>query len=169
MKRKVSFATAAMAATGSMAAALWLAVPAGASSAASRAVTGTEHFQFMTTSVTFSPVSVIAFGAFTTAGRISNTVGNVDTLAFPGGTFKVAHPNGIGPTTLNPKTCLLTVTKHGTYKIFGGTGKYAGISGHGVAHLSILAITARSGGKCTMTKPPVALQLIVTQSGPVRL
>jgi hypothetical protein len=157
-----------MAAAGAVAAALWLAVPAGASSAASRTVTGTEHFQFMTTSATFSPVSVIVFGVFTTAGRISNTVGNVDTLAFPGGTFKVAH-SGTGPTTVNPKTCLVTSTQHGTYKIFGGTGKYAGISGHGIAHLSLLAIAARSGGKCTMTKPPRALQLIVRQSGPVSL
>ena len=106
---------------------------------------------------------------FTTAGRVANPGSKVEIYGFPGGTFKVAHPNGIGPTTLNPKTCLFTSHQQGTYKVFGGTGKYAGISGHGVAHLSILAITARSGGKCTMTKPPVALQLIVTQSGPVRL
>jgi len=164
LKKIVFFTTVVTAAA---ATAVWLAVPAGASPAAGPAVTGTEHFQFMTTSTSFSPVSVIVFGVFTTAGRISHTVGNVDTLAFPGGTFKIAHSKGIGSTTVNPKTCLVTTRQRGTYKVFGGTGKYAGISGHGTAHLSILAIAARSRGKCTMTKPPLALQLIVRQSGPV--
>jgi hypothetical protein len=166
LKRTVFFATAATAAA---ATAVWLAVPAGAAPAASSAGTGTEHFQFMTTSTSFSPVRVIVFGVFTTAGRISHTVGNVDTLAFPGGTFKIAHSKGIGSTTVNKKTCLVTTRQRGTYKVFGGTGKYAGISGHGTAHLNILAIAARSRGKCTMTKPPLALQLIVRQSGPVTL
>jgi hypothetical protein len=159
---------AAMAAAGAMAAALWLAVPAGASSAASPSVTGTEHFQAMTTSTTFNPTSVIASGVFTTAGRVANPGSKVEIYGFPGGTFKVAHSKGIGPTTFNPKTCLLTVHQHGTYKVFGGTSKYAGISGHGIYHSSILAIFASSGGKCSQTKL-LALQLIVREAGPVSL
>ena len=77
---------------------------------------------------------------------------------FSNGSFKVAHT---GPTTqsLNPKTCLLTVTGHGIYKISGGTGAYAGISGSGKYTLSILAIVPKSGGKCSTTMPPTTARL----------
>ena len=30
----------------------------------------------------------------------------------------------------------------------GGTGKFAGTSGHGTHHVNVLAVLARSGGKC---------------------
>ena len=61
----------------------------------------------------------------------------------------------------------MTVSVHGTYTLSGGTGKYAGIRGHGTYHLSILGIGARSGGQCTTHKPPVAWQQIIQASGPV--
>jgi hypothetical protein len=51
----------------------------------------------------------------------------------------------------------------------GGTGKYAGISGHGRYRLDILAVGARSHGTCTQNKPPVTFELIVRASGPVHL
>ena len=73
-----------MAASG---AALWLAVPAGASSTA---VTGTEKFQIMTTSATSSTASVIAAGVFT-AGGVDHQGNKVDTFVFSNGSFKVAH------------------------------------------------------------------------------
>jgi hypothetical protein len=57
----------------------------------------------------------------------------------------------------------------GTYKIFGGTGKYAGISGSGKYQLSILAVAAQSAGKCTTQKALLAFQQIVKFSGPVSL
>src|SRR5215831_7102025 len=127
--------------------ALWLAVPAGASSAA---VTGTEKFQIMSTSATSSTASVIAAGVFT-AGGVDHTGNKVDTFVFSNGSFKVAHK---GPSTahINPKTCLLTITGHGTYK------------------LNILAVAAKTAtGKCSQTKPPTAFQQIVKASGTVSL
>src|SRR5262249_39718926 len=86
---------------------------------------------------------------------------------FPAGSFKVVHSKGSGTQTFNRKTCLVTVNLKGTYKIFGGTGKYAGISGSGKYQLSILAVVARSAGKCS--GPFVAFQQIVKFSGPGRL
>src|SRR5690348_9662802 len=165
MKRIASFATAASAAATATAAALWLAVPAGAAPAG-RGISGIEHFQLVTTSATAATQGVIATGVFT-AGGVDHQGSKVDTFVFPGGSFKVAHSQGTGTQNVNPKTCLITVRVHGTYKLFGGTGKYAGISGHGIYHLSILGIGARSGGKCTMHKPPVAWQQIIKAAGPV--
>ena len=58
---------------------------------------------------------------------------------------------------------------HGTYTLTSGTGTYAGITGNGTYKLSILAIGARSGGKCSQSKPPVAWHQVINASGPVSL
>lgn len=164
MKRIVSIATAAGSVMAAAATALWLAVPAGATSAGA---SGTENFQIMTTSATSSTASVIASGVFT-AGGVDHTGNKVDTFVFSNGSFKVAHK---GPSTqhFNPKTCLLTVVGHGTFKISGGTGAYAKISGAGTYKLNIIAVAAKTAGKCSQAKPPVAFQQIVKASGQVSL
>lgn len=130
---------------------------------------GIEHFQLMTTSATATTSSVIAYGVFTGAGVDHQISNNVDRFVFPNGNIRVHHSNGKGPQTFNPKTCLLTINQHGTYLITHGTGKFAGITGHGVYHLSIIAIGARSHGKCSQTKPPVAFHQVINASGPVSL
>jgi hypothetical protein len=166
LNRIVSVGTAA--AAGAAAAAVWLAVPAGASPAVGPAVSGTEHFQSVSTSATATRQGVIAFGVFTAPG-VDHFGTLTDTFVFPAGTFKLRHSKGTGTPKLNPKTCLFTLSVHGPYKIFGGTGEYAGIRGRGTGQLSVLAILARSGGKCSGTKPPVAYQRILKLSGPVTL
>ena len=141
-------------------------MPAGA--AVRPAVSGTENFQLMTTSATSNTASVIASGVFT-AGGVDHMGSKVDTLVFPTGTFKIAHSKGTGKPTLNPKTCLLTLSLHGTIALSGGTGAYKGISGKGTYQFSVLAILARSGGKCTMKKPPAILQVIIKATAAVKL
>ena len=164
MKRIASFATAAAAAT---AVALWLAVPAGAAPARP-AITGTEHFHIVTTTPGATSESAIVTGVFT-AGGVDHPGSKVDTLVFPTGSFKVAHSKGTGTQSLNPKTCLLTVTLKGTITLSGGTGAYAGISGSGTYHFSLLAVEGKSGGTCSMTVPPPAYQQIITGTATVTL
>jgi hypothetical protein len=130
---------------------------------------GIEHFQLMTTSPTATTSSVIAYGVFTGAAIDHQVSNNVDRFVFSNGAIRVHHSNGKGPQTFNPKTCLLTINQHGTFLITHGTGKFAGISGHGTYHLSILAVGARSHGKCSQTKPPVAFHQVINASGPVSL
>jgi hypothetical protein len=129
---------------------------------------GTEQFQIMTTSATSSTSSIIARGVFT-AGGVDHSGNKVDTAVFSNGSFKIAHSKGTGSQSFNPKTCLMTISLHGTYTLSGGTGAYAGISGSGKYRVSILAVGARSGGKCSKTKPPVAFQQLIKASGPVKL
>jgi len=149
-------------------AALSLGVPAMAAQGAAPTATGTEHFQLVSTSATSSTARVIAYGVFT-APAVDHMGSNVDKFVFRNGSFKVRHVNGKGGTqSFNPKTCLTKVSQPGTYRIFGGTGKYAGIRGHGTFVFSLLAIGAKNSlGKCTRTKPPVAFQQIIRASGPV--
>jgi hypothetical protein len=142
---------------------------ASASPAARPSVAGIEHFQLMTTSATSNRESIIAIGGVFTAGGVDFQGSKVDRVVFPGGTFKIAHSSGTGKRVFNPKTCLGVINLHGTYKLGHGTGKYKGISGHGRYQLSILFVGARSKGKCSQTKPPVAFQQIIKAQGPAHL
>jgi hypothetical protein len=165
VKRIVSIAAAAGSVMAAAATALWLAVPAGASSAH---VTGTENLQIVNTSATSNTSSVVATGVFTDGG-VDHGGNKVDTIVLSNGSFKVAHK---GPSTqhVNPKTCLLTVVGHGTFKITGGTGAYSKLTGAGTYKLNITAVAARNAaGGCSMKKPPLAFQQIIKASGKVSL
>ncbi len=143
---------------------------ASASQAAGTASSGFEHFQLLNTSAANNaPSSIIATGLFT-AGGVDHPGNKVDTVVFPNGTFKIAHSNGTGTPRFNPRTCLSTITLNGTYRLSGGTGAYAGISGHGIYRLNILIVGARnSAGKCSNKLPPTAFQQIIKAQGPVSL
>jgi hypothetical protein len=136
--------------------------------AAHPATSNTEHFREMTTSATSSKSSLIATGVFT-AGGIDNQGVTPETFTFPNGTIQIKHHAVHTKQTLNSKTCLFTVSQSGTYKLIGGTGTYTGISGHGTYALSILAVLARSKGKCSMSKLPAAYQQTINAHGPVTL
>ncbi len=135
------------------------------------ATTGTENFQFMSTSATSSTSSLIASGVFTAPGVDHEAQnGNTAKFVFANGTISLKHSKGTGKQSFNPKTCLLTINQHGTYTLTGGTGSYSGITGNGKYQLSILAIGARnSAGKCSQTKAPVAFHQVINASGPVTL
>lgn len=167
-KRK-ALTAAAIAVSAAAATVLWFAVPASASPAVSTARTVNDYIQIMTTSATSNNLGAIEWGSVFTGAGVDHSGNNVDTLVFPGGTYKVRHGSGTGTQTLNPKTCMLRVNLHGTDTAFGGTGKFRGISGDGTWQASVLAIYARSAGKCSTTKVPLAFQQIITGSGHTKL
>jgi hypothetical protein len=138
-------------------------------STGSAGTSGAQSFQLMTTSSTSSGGSIIARGVFTRAGVDHEQAHNNATFVFSNGTVRLHHSAGKGPQSFNPKTCLLTVSERGTYRLTGGTGKYAGITGGGHYQLSILAVGARSGGKCTQNKPPLAFHQVINASGTAAL
>lgn len=138
-------------------------------STGSAATSGAQSFQMMSTSSTSSASSVIARGVFTGAGVDHEHAHNNATFVFRNGTVRLHHSAGKGPQSFNPKTCLLTISERGTYRLTGGTGKYAGITGGGHYQLSILAVAARSGGKCSQSKPPLAFHQVINASGTAAL
>ena len=145
------------------------AMTASAAPAPSPASAGTEHFQFMSTSGTGNTGKIIASGLFTAPGTDHEGAHNLSKFVFANGTIRIRHSPGKGSQHFDPNTCLLTMHLHGTYQLLGGTGRYAGISGGGKYQLSVLAIGAKSNGKCTNNRPPVALEQLIQASGPVRL
>jgi hypothetical protein len=135
---------------------------------ASTAAAPVLHFQIMQTSVTANTAPVLAYGAFTGGG--TDFQGNTtDTFKFAGGTFRVFHSPGTGPQSFDPHTCLFTQNQHGTFALSHGTGRFAGISGHGTYHISVLGIGTRVNGACSQNTQPVAFHLVIEASGPVHL
>ena len=141
-----------------------------AASASQAGSSGTEHFQLVNTNpANNAPSSIIARGVFT-AGGVDHPGSKVDTVVFPNGTFKIAHSNGTGTPRFNAKTCLFTLALNGTYRLSGGTGAYAGISGHGIYRANIMFVGARNAaGKCSNKLPPTAFQQIIRAHGPIHL
>ena len=140
---------------------------ASASPAAPRAASGTEYVQVMSTSAA-GPASAIARGVFTAAGQASLGDARVGTIVFPGGTVVLSHRPGKGSSRFYPGACLSLISQSGTYQIVRGTGRYAGISGHGTYQLSLEIVAARVHGACSSAKPPVAQQELLLLAGPVR-
>ena len=107
-------------------------------------------------------------GAFTAGGTVV-THGASALVTLPGGTFKVSAKAGQQTRNFSKTTCLFTVTVRSTDTLGHGTGKYAGISGSGKSTFSLRAVFPRVAGACTMHRPPLALQEILSATGPVSL
>jgi hypothetical protein len=166
--RKTIAALIGAAATVTMISGAGLAAASTHQAAAHPAVTKTEHFQAMSTTVTSNKVHLIAYGGFTAGGVDVQNRNGSDTFRFPGGTFHVTHKALGGHSHFTKATCLNKITQHGTFKISKGTGKFAGIRGSGHYKLLVLFIAARnSHGACSQRKPPVASQLLIQAQGPV--
>jgi len=144
---------------------------ASAASAGRAAPSGTEHFQLVSASATASKAPVIAYGLFGAAG-IDHMGNSVDKFVFKGGTFKVFHSPGKGTPHFNTRTCVLSGTIRGTFRVYGGTGTYAKISGHGHYVLSLLAVAKRTAsGSCNSNQNalPAASEEIIKASGRIKL
>jgi hypothetical protein len=159
----------ALAATAATAAATIGISAASAATAASSAASGTEYIQVMSASTGSGPASVITHGVFTAAGQGRLGDAKVGTLTFPGGTVVLSHRQAHGSQHFSPASCLSLVSQSGSYQIVRGTGRYAGISGHGTYQLSLEIVAARVHGQCSPTRPPLAQQELLRLSGPVRL
>jgi hypothetical protein len=170
MRKPVKLALAATAAAIATAAGVTAVgvTAASAGPAASHTASGTEFIQVMSASVAPGPASVIARGVFTAAGQTRLGDAKVSTIRFPGGTIVLSHHQAHGSARFSPASCLSLVSQSGSYRIVRGTGRYAGISGHGTYQLSLEIVAARAGGRCSSVKPPLAQQELLRLSGPVR-
>jgi hypothetical protein len=123
----------------------------------------------MSTSTNSATSTVIATGAFTTAGTFTGSLaqGGTDTARLPGGTFKITAGKFSGATGFFPGTCLTISQGNGTYKIHDGKGNYARISGSGGFAFNAQSVAVRNAsGDCGGT---IASELIITLKGPVKL
>ena len=131
-------------------------------------ITGRQHFQAISSSLTSSKSPVLAYGVFNASGTDTQTGRRTDTFAFPGGSFRVTHNTTRRRSHFSRRTCAEVIHQRGIYKLSRGTGKYAGISGHGRYRLRFLIVARRTAsGGCS--QKPIGEQIIIRARGPVTL
>ena len=131
------------------------------------AVTGTEHFQFVSAAVNSNGGPVAAYGVFNASGAQIQISNSKDTFKFPTGSFVVKHKSTRSRSHFSRRTCAGVIHQRGVYKISKGAGAYAGISGHGRFRLRILIVARHTAHGCS--GKPVAVQTVIRAHGPVTL
>jgi hypothetical protein len=131
------------------------------------AVTGTEHFQLVSSAVNSNAGPVAAYGVFNDSGAQVQISNSKDTFKFPTGSFVVKHKTTHARSRFSRRTCAGVIHQRGTYKISNGAGAYAGISGHGRFRLRILFVARHTAHGCS--NKPIAVQTIIRARGPVSL
>jgi hypothetical protein len=131
------------------------------------AVTGTQHFQLVSNSLSGNKNKVVAYGVFNARGIDVATSNTRDTFKFRGGSFRVRHKVTHSRQHFSKRTCAGTQRQRGTYKLSHGTGKYAGISGHGHFTVRVLIVARHTSHGCS--SKPIAIQTIIQAHGPVSL
>jgi len=130
---------------------------------AHHAVTGTEHFQIVSATISGKRSPVVIYGAFNDRGVDVTTGKTTDRFRFPGGSFRVTHKNTSSHQHFNTTTCAGTVHQSGTYTLSNGRGKYAGISGHGHFAIRVLIIARHTAHGCS--RNPIAVQAVIQAHG----
>jgi hypothetical protein len=105
---------------------------------------------------------VIAQGPVHARGVDIVTGRHTDLFKFPNGALKIFHKAKGQHSTFDKKTCLGLVTEHGIFKVTGGTGAYAGASGHGTYHLTVTIVACRN-------QKPKVFQLQIHAAGPLSM
>jgi hypothetical protein len=125
---------------------------------------GTEHFRLTFTSQN-GPGPVFATGVFN-AGGTDYQGNNKDLAVFPTGAFTIHHPGGQFSFTLNPNTCVATLTGSGNYTLGQGYGAYKGLKGSGTYTANgRLALNRKANGTCG--NATTAFEQTIVASGPV--
>jgi hypothetical protein len=137
---------------------------------------GTETFRGSTTNLTdidseADMLTVTATGLVADHGSIS-LAGNATSsvIRLSGGTLKVTHAQGKSHQGIS-KACAVTFWNKGTYKVLGGTGRYAHASGHGTATITFTgSVPKKKDGTCdTATDDVTGARETFTATGPLTL
>jgi hypothetical protein len=129
------------------------------------AISGREHFQAVSASLSGTRSRVAAYGAFNASGIDTSTSNTRDTFTFPGGSFRVTHKVTHSRQHFSKVTCAGVVHQRGTYRLSKGTGRYAGISGHGRFRVRVLIVSRHTSSGCG--NRPIAIQTVIRARGPV--
>ncbi len=121
---------------------------------------GTQHFLAIGTDVNAAPV-LIANGPIHAAGTDVVINNSRDRFVFPKGNVIITHHPETSNNTFDPTTCLSTFTERGTYKLVGGSGAYAHVSGHG----TYVAQGYFVG--CDQNSPPTVVTFTIKAHGPI--
>jgi hypothetical protein len=125
---------------------------------------GIQRFLFLSTDPSAEGAEVVvANGPIHAKGTDTVVSETEDTLTFPAGTLSITHKATKSREHFDPVTCLFRFTERGTYQITGGTGDYAGVSGHGTYTAKALGVG------CDENAPPEVFMLRIFAKGPIHI
>jgi len=148
------------------------ALPAGAATSGSETFSGTIVTSGVSGTRTVITSVIIAKGVFSGVGRIVEIPGQPgdqvtqDNLVFPEGTMHiVGTPTGFS-FSINPDSCVATVTATSNSQITGGTGQFADATGSFTGTDTGRGVAARDpDGSCALDKPALHEVEMLTSSG----
>ncbi len=129
-----------------------------------RWISGTEHFQIVSTSVSGARSRVAAYGLFNASGVDHAITRHIDVFRFGNGSFRVTHKATRSRQHFSKVTCSGTFSERGVYRLSHGHGRYAGIRGHGHYVLRGLFVARHTVHGCG--HKPIAVQTVVHAHGP---
>jgi hypothetical protein len=140
----------------------FLVIPSG-SAGAHHGHNGMQRFLFLGTDATQegTPETVVANGPIHAKGTDTTISDTQDTLTFPAGTLSLTHKAQKSRDHSDPVTCLFRFTERGTYEITGGTGDYAGATGHGTYTVKAMGVG------CDENAPPEVFMIRIFAKGPI--
>ncbi len=149
------------------------AVPAAAATSGSETFTGTIVTSGVSGTRTVITSVIRAQGVFTGVGRIVEIPGqpgdqtNQDDLVFPGGTMHLVSTPQSFSFSIDPNSCVATVTVTSTAQITGGTGQFADASGDFPTNTDTgRGVAARNpDGSCSTTQAPLHEVEMLTSTG----
>jgi hypothetical protein len=136
------------------------AAPMAAAHAAQASHHGNQRLLALGTDVNAAPV-VIANGPIHAAGTDVVINDSRDRFVFPEGNLRVWHQPKTSNESFDPTTCLGTFTERGVYKIVGGSGAYANVSGHGTYSVQGYFVG------CDQNSPPTVFIFTINAHGPI--
>lgn len=107
----------------------------------------TEYFRVASTNAA-GPGAIIVTGVVNDGG-IEDPGPAADHAVFGDGTFRIDHSVGHPTASFNPKTCVGTITQTGPFRVYDGTGRFAGLGGSGTYRFFATYTTARNAAGCT--------------------
>ena len=173
MKRQMSWALLAGAAA--LAAATVTAVPAAAATSGSQTFKGAIVTSGVSGTRTVITAVVIAKGTFSGVGRIvevENQPGDSDRLTrddlvFARGSMHLKSTTLGDPTpSVDPRSCVATITIHQTGEVAGGTRQFTKATGSFTATITGRAVLARNpDGSCSLEQAPLHAVDLITATG----
>lgn len=141
-----------------------------ACSSSTSTTTGTQSFNGTSHNPNAPVVNVTGAGVVSSHGSVDlGSTSSKATLKMADGDVNINHSKGTTSTSTDTAACTASEVNKGTYTVLGGTGTYAGATGHGTFRVGFTGKFTPTNGKCVISQSstPVSGSITFSASGPM--